>query len=269
MKFFSLAVSYLKKHWSLLIASLVAGVAVSVAHIGGGFFAYLNQFFTYGDLSFYEVYSRISPIIGSWWGTLLALLVLAGFFAYIVGVIDRHMKIGEFRLGSPMRKINENLSFILIFLVVFLLIEELVNVLVALASAAVMSVAAPVVAYLITILAYVVIQGVAIIFFVMGALWVPESIITGMSMRDSFSAALEKGKGHVGKMLIGALLCAVPAFLVSMAGAFVGPAIRVIFNAVSATAIIAYIPVFVFTAYYEISDLEREDLSPAKNFWKR
>ena len=191
------------------------------------------------------------------------------FFAYVIGVIDRHMKIGEFRLDAPMRKINENLSFMLLFLVVFVLIEEIVNVLVALASATMLNVASPEIAYLVTILAFVVFQTLALTFFVMGALWVPETVITGMSTKEALSTAIDMTKGHMGKMFVGAVMGILPAFAVSMLGVFAGPVMRTVLNALSAGVLVAFVPAFVFTAYYEISDLEREDLNPAKNVWNK
>lgn len=269
MKFFRLAFSYLKRHWVLLILALALGALLSVARLGGGFYAYLSTFFVQTKPNFYGVYSQLSPIIGSWWGTILGIIVSGIFFAYFVGVIDRHMKIGEFRLDAPFRRVNENLSFMLVFLVVFVLIEEVVNVLVALASAAMLSIASPVLAYVTTIVAYILFQGVALTLFVMGALWVPETVITGMSMKDSLAMAIDMGKGHVGKMLLGAVIGLAPAFAISMLGAITGPVLRIVLNAISAGILVAYIPTFVFTAYYEISDLEREDLNPVKNFWKR
>ena len=262
-------VSYLKKHWSLLICAAIAGVILSAARIQGGFFAFLGEFFNLDKPSFFEVYKVISPIIGSWWGTLLAIVAYSMYFAYIVGVVDRHMKIGEFRLGSPMRKINENFSFMFVVVVFFVIAEEIVNVLISLVASALLSLAAPVVAYVVTILAYILFQYVAIMFFVLISLWVPETVITGMSMKDSLSASLELGKDHFGKMLKAALACLAPVFLVGMIGAFLPPVLRVAVNTVAVTAIIAYIPVYVFTAYYEVSDLEREDLAPNKNFWKK
>ena len=269
MKFFKLAVTYLKKHWILPLFALGLGALLSIARLGGGFYAYLSKFFEQGKPTFYDVYSQLSPIVGSWWGVLIALILCAMFFAYYVGIIDRHMKIGEFRLNAPFRKVNENVTFMLVFLVVFILVEEIVNVLVALASAAILSVATPVVGYVVTIIAYVLFQGVTLLLFTMCALWIPETVITGMSMKDSLSVAIGMSKGHVGKMFFGALIGLSSAFLISMIGAFTGPVIRTILNAVSAGVLIGFVPVYVFTSYYEISDLEREDLSPVKNFWKK
>ena len=120
-----------------------------------------------------------------------------------------------------------------------------------------------------TIVAFVLFQGIAIVFFVMGVLWVPECVITGMAPKQALSTALAMGKGHIGKIFLGAMMGVLPAFGISMISAFVDPVTRTVLNAVAVALVVAYVPAFAFTAYYEISDLEREDLNPVKNVWNR
>lgn len=269
MKFFKLTVSYLTKRKVFLLFSVIAGALLGVVRSGGGFFNFLANFFEHGKLSFYDVYRQISPVIASWWGTALFVILLSMFFAYVVGVIDRHMKIGQFNLGSPFRRVNENLIFVLTFIVTLLIVEEVVNVAVSLMSSMLLNVAHPTVAYLLTIASYVVFQSIAIIVLSMSALWIPETLHSGLSVRKAYGSSIELAKGNIGRMFVGILAVLLPCFLVSILGAFLPPSLQTVVNVIVLSAIVAYLPTFMFVCYYEIADLEREDLNPTKNLWKR
>lgn len=251
-----------------LIAALpAAGIAALLEPNGFGLLASwsLGEATTFADVFFLifnrdvvTVYPYLFPVV---------LLAMAASVSYILGVTDKHFRVGKFSLRSPVALINDCFLptglTLLVLSVVYLLAKFLLVCVLSLFSLILKSLGVPFMAmgFLLTLLtvAYVVFAITQIVPVMYTS---TTMLVYGYSVGDAFGVALKLGSkekrrdvdfGLVGAFVLYAVLVAVLDVVP------LSPAIALPITAVLTALLIEYCCVFVMLSFFDMSEIERRD----------
>jgi len=220
---------------------------------------------------FSEIF-RLSTRFG--WQSMLrgaaGVLLISLISAYVIGTIIRHMRTGRFDLTRFTTCVNDNFLAVFRLAVVtaiFLILFGLLNSLFIFLWSKVVRRTA----WLVVVLSVI---SMLLLFMVLNALfaaltlWVPAMTITGQPAFPSLATSIRETKAHGFRCFyFGVLLPLIPGFIVEYLLSLTGINVLLFFGDVILYYIILlYYPVFSLSAYFDILDLDREDLLE-KNRW--
>lgn len=203
------------------------------------------------------------------WLIIIAFAVVAVCVSMIVGLVDNHMRTGQFSFGAELFKsrINYNIISVFKFLIACFCVFELYLVF------------AVTLIYLFSKLSY----GVALAFIIICVLvlcaamassfalllvWLPNMLHTGLSS----SSAMELGVRQIAKKFIDVavaiVLPAVPMFILMVVNGLVILKIGFLLDCILYLIMVGYFIVLSETVFFEINGIERADLEKV-DIWKK
>lgn len=224
---------------------------------------------------------RISSLFGYMWDThysfwyigLIGLVMLVFSAAITFGVIDRHMKLGEFTL-SPSRlkaRLNYNILTALKFVIVAYISLEFFNVVATLIyflwGAVFKSYVTALVFSSITLFTLELCMIYTMSWFI---LWPPFMLHTGLKSSSAFKAAWSSMGGRLTKTAFSIFIVVVFFQLVMIVTAAfnLGIICRTVLDGVAYAVIIPYYVTLMYNTFYEVTGTERMDIErKKKNIW--
>ncbi|MCM1306703.1 MAG: hypothetical protein NC037_03745 [Bacteroides sp.] len=234
------------------------------------------------DMEFLNIHSIASqfeymwrPVYSYWYIGVIGLALLVFTSAITFGVIDRHMKVGEFTL-SPRRiksRLNYNLLTALKFViatVIILVFFDIVAILLYFLWATVFkSYAATLVFSIGTMCLVEVLMIYTMCWFI---LWPPFMLHTGLKSSSAFKSAFSSMGGRLTKT---AFSICVPiiffqAVMIITAAFKLGVICRVVLDGVAYAIIIPYYFTLMYNTFYEVTGTERMDIElKKKDIWAK
>lgn len=210
-----------------------------------------------------------------WYLGIIGIFLLVFFIAIMLGVIDRHMRIGEFTV-SPSRvknRLNFNLltslRFCLLTFVFFALTNLLTCVLYYLWWVVFESRTLWLVFSSITL---VVVQLFMLLLMTQFILWPPFCLHTGLPAREAMRKAVGSMSGRLAKTMITLITALVPIELAMIiTGALhCGTVVEIILDVVAYLYVVPFYIVVMYNLFYEVSGTERMDLvAKSKSIWSK
>lgn len=237
---------------------------------------YLFDYQTINPQSLGDMIASVMELPYSFWylGLIgLALLIFCVAIAY--GVIDRHMRIGEFTV-SPQKlktRLNFNLLTSLRFCLMTFLVFELFNIITTIIYHFWWIVLDSRVSWLVFASLTQICGQLAMVYIMAQTiLWCPFSLHTGLKAKDSLRVAVQGMSGRVLRTMLSLMLFVLPVELcMIITGALhCGVVAEVLLDAIAYLYIVPFYLVQSYTLFYEVTGTERMDLAQKNNdIWSK
>jgi len=282
MKYIKLTFEYMgnKHYWKLMLLSLIPSVLLSLLSSYSTTASFFVKYAERDLQNFKEVFSVFSELSSN---TLMRLglylllaILLAVFFAYVIGVVFKHMRTGRFMLRHPAKRVNENFlsafSAVLgIYLVVFLF-----GVFMSIAVYFWFFATKNRIATLILAIFSMLLLFVLLLFIIsLMSLTVPYMAGEGKGLFSAISASIRTSRAKLKSIALSTLLPLIVMGIIEIGFSFVFPlipneiaekAVDTIVGTIISTFLFSYFPVLFFTIFYDLKGWEREDKKPVNSF---
>lgn len=199
------------------------------------------------------------------WALIFLTIICAIFLAFLIGTMDRDMRIGDFRLQNFGRRVNYNffISLLSIYFVgIIIILYKIVSGAFYLLWIKVLpSVLIPY-SFIITSTVLFILMT---IFFVLFALTPIIMVNGGQRLLYCIGQSIVNGRDHLGQLLFAVLFPIFIKFIFVQLLSF-HSYLSIVFEIVLNALIIVYVITLIFVAFYDINDLDRKDLK-AKVRW--
>ncbi len=237
----------------------------------------LYMLMCYEDLhadSFASLYEQMHFLpYDFYWVGIIGLVLCFVALALLFGIVDRHMRIGEFTLSFRRAKtrINYNILTAVKFGLVAGVIYELCDVLLTLFYYAWARLFGSGEAWLVISL-FTLIAVAALFLFVMSSLllWSPFMLHTGLRTRDAFKMGWRQMSGRVFSCMFTLLVCVIPfAVVMTVVGAVTANTVaRVVLDGVAMAVVLPYYVTVMYVQFYDVTGTERTDLNKT-DIWSK
>ncbi len=210
-----------------------------------------------------------------WYIGLIGIALLALSAAITFGVIDRHMRVGEFTV-SPRRvktRLNYNVLTAFKFVVVAFISLAFFNILATLLYYLWITVFTnATTAMVFCCLTLVVMEIGMVCTMSLFILWPPFMLHTGMKSWYAFKNAWSSMSGRVLRTMLSIIVVVLPFQIVMVITSVckLGTVAHVVLDALAYAVIVPYYITLMYTTFYDVTDTERMDLtSKKKNIWSK
>lgn len=207
------------------------------------------------------------------WVGIIGIVLCFFVIALLFGIVDRHMRIGEFTVSFRRAKtrINYNILTALRFGITAGVLFEVGDVLLTLLYYAWANLFGSGEAWLVFgILSWIAVC--ALLLFTMAAilLWPPFMLHTGLRSRDAFKMGWRQMSGRLPSSVFTMLVCLAPLVIVmSVVGAVTSSTVaRVVLDGVSLAVCIPYYITLMYVQFYDVTGTERMDLQKT-DIWSK
>lgn len=269
MKYLNSTFKYIAGHWLyFLLMSAAPALAVAFLYRPTMALSFIDSLDVSRTYDFGSVYYGISSFCHNWWMTLIAVSVVMAFAIIVIVTVDRDMKIGHFSAGNPLKKLNENsLMLIPIYFFTLVVIELGYLVLSVLISLWILIFNSNGLLYMASVVSLFLVLLVELIFFSLTLLWIPHMLQTGYTGARAFSAAIRKIRGNFGTVFFHMLLIAMPVLVLAVLEQMLKLYLGWLVIMAAVIIILPFFSVYPFVVYYDVEDLDREDLKNI-SIWK-
>lgn len=263
MRYTRLAFQYLiKNFWYLALATLVPAVVMGLFTEPCSMIQLFANFNFVELATFGDVFTAISEL--NWWSLLagvFAVPIFSVFFSIVCGLESKHMRWGILSGDGLPRRINNNFLPVFELIIVFLLAMELYALICSLFTFLWVKVVQKFAVKLaLTIIFNVVIFLVMLCIMVMFSLTLPIMSVSGLSLRKALAGSVTLLKGKYFKMLFAVVVPMLIPYAAMGAMAAFDFKWRGIINIVIFIFIFSYYITLMYTTYFDIEDIDREDL---------
>ena len=210
-----------------------------------------------------------------WYIGIIGAVLLVFSAAITFGVIDRHMRVGEFTI-SPNRiksRLNYNILTAIKFVIVAIASLEFFNIVATLLYYLWANVFADYAAKMVFSCCTLVIMELCMIFTMSWfILWPPFMLHTGMKTSAAFKTAWSSMSGRLFRTVFAILVIVVPLQIVMIitAACNLGDICRTVLDAISYAIIVPYYITLMYNTFYDITGTERMDIeAKKKNIWAK
>lgn len=210
-----------------------------------------------------------------WYIGIIGAVLLVFSAAITFGVIDRHMRVGEFTI-SPNRiksRLNYNILTAIKFVIVAIASLEFFNIVATLLYYLWANVFADYAAKMVFSCCTLVIMELSMIFTMSWfILWPPFMLHTGMKTSAAFKTAWSSMSGRLFRTVFAILVIVVPLQIVMIitAACNLGDICRTVLDAISYAIIVPYYITLMYNTFYDITGTERMDIeAKKKNIWAK
>lgn len=272
MKYLKMSLNYSNsKFWYLLMISIIPAVLIAFVASPYATINFLCDYYNQDVSSFGTIYKTILDI-----NTRIAWLGIVGVFvipfsiSILMGAIDRHMRMGEFSLGFDriLSRVNFNFMTSLKFSIVALIIYELNLFFQAIFFYAMASLFVPKVALILNIVWYVIMFIIMLFAFSLIILWVPTMLHTGLNSIPAFSLSVRQISKYLPSIALILSLPILPMILFMVLDSLLNLKIGILLDSVVLATMFVYYAILMYTIFYDINGIEREDLK-AVDIWKK
>ena len=239
----------------------------------------LNYLFSYKTIApdnFGDMFLGVYELPFSYWYVgLIGLVLLVVDVAILMGVIDRHMRIGEFTV-SPSRlkvRLNFNLLTSLRFCIVAFASLEVFNILTVSIYYLWWELAKSRVAWLVlSSITLVLLQIAMILLMSLLILWPPYCLHTGLKTKDALKTAIGSMSGRVLPTALNLFLALLPVEIAMIVSGALGGGVvaQVVLDAIAYIYVLPFYFVLMYNIFYDVTGTERADLvKKDKSIWTK
>ncbi len=226
--------------------------------------------------SFANMYTQLRQIpFELWYVGLIGLALLVVSIAITMGVIDRHMRVGEFTLGlsSVKSRLNYNLLTALRFMLLAFLSLEVFNNLAIVIYYLWARVFHSAVAWLVfSTVTLAIMQFAMIMLMATVILWPPFMLHTGLRAKDAFRTAWRQMSRRVVQTAFSIAVVMLPIEIIMIVTGVLdlGIVCRTVLDGVGYAVVIPFYFVLMYNVFYDVTGTERNDLNMKdKQIWSR
>lgn len=229
----------------------------------------LNYLFSYKTIepqNFLDMLVKVYELPFSYWYIgLIGVVLLVLDVAIMLGVIDRHMRVGEFTV-SPSRvkvRLNFNVLTSLRFIVLAFVAFEILNLLSVAFYYLWWELCKNRVGWLVlSSITHVVLQLGMISIMARVILWPPYCLHTGLKAKDAFNQATKSISGRVFPTLFNLILVVLPVEIAMIVTGALGAGVvaQFILDTIAYLYVVPFYIVLMYNIFYEVTGTERVDL---------
>lgn len=201
------------------------------------------------------IFGNVKFLIG-----IFGIIIATVMVAFMMGIIDRDMKIGDFRIQNFAKRVNYN--FVIAFLcmlfviVVVAIYKSLCSLIVLLWIRTITNI---VLMNILIVLSFCLLYFFIMLFIATFALVPPTIVISGQRWSFAVSQSVRSMKGKVFKLLIALLIPVILKSLLLQLFALMGPVGVIVGRIILNAFLLIYFITIIFVAYYDIMDIDRAD----------
>lgn len=258
----------------LVLLSIVPSLLTALLFSPTATLDYLLEYKDIAYTDFAAMYADIHRLPYSiFYVGIIGMILYVVAFALMFGIVDRHMRIGEFTLSFRRAKTRLNynlltaLRFAFFYGVAFLLGDVLLTVLYYLWAVA-FGAGAEWLAF--STLSWLAVSALLLFVSTGMMLWAPFMLHTGLRSYDAFRMGWRQMSGRMVSAALALFFVFVPAVLVTVVvGALTESVLwRVLTDGVIYSVVLSYYVVLMYTVFYDVTGTERTDLQKV-DIWSR
>ena len=276
MKCLKATLSYfLDKGAQMVLLSVIPSLMAALLFSPSAGLYFLMQYEDLHSESFASLYKQMHTLpYDFFWVGIIGLVLCFAVIALLFGIVDRHMRIGEFTVSFRRAKTRLNYNFLtaLRFGVVAGVIFELCDVLLTLLYYAWASLIGNGVGWLVpAVLSWLAVCGVGIFVFCSVLLWPPFMLHTGLRARDAFKMGWRQMSGRLPSCMLTLSVCFVLfVVIMSIVGSLTESTVaRVIVDGLAIAVFIPYYITMMYVQFYDVTGAERMDLQQPQLWSKK
>ncbi|NCA67221.1 MAG: hypothetical protein EOM87_04055 [Clostridia bacterium] len=267
MKFVKLTFQYIKgKHfWKLAALTLLPSLLFSFLSSFSNIASFFVNFFDQNLSSFAAIYSKLIDVNGkNFVFVILSIVVFSSIIAILIGAMQRHMRTGKFSAKNTFRRINDNFMPTILVLVILYIIIYMFGFLISLLIAFWFAVTKIQLATLIlsaffTLVIFIVLAYLISLF----CLSTPFMVTTGAGIFSSASSSIRTTRNHIKDIFVAITLPLIPLFALEYVAVIINIwIVSILIDTFFVSFLMCYYPVLIFVTYYDIQQMDREDLLP-------
>lgn len=272
MKYLKMTMSYANnKVWYLLLLALVPSILVSFLMTPYGALNYFCNFSHFYTSSFGEMYLAVTGIsVRFFWLGIIGIIVVPFFFSVLFGAVERHMRTGDFNLGFNRIRTRLNYNYVsaLIFTMTLFIAFELFKFLQVIMFYMLCRTMITGWALGLSIVWYVILYFVEIFLLSAAILWVPTMLQTGLNSTKALGLSVRQGVRYSLGTIFILLIPTLPMLAFMVVNAILGLKIEIVLNTIMLTMASVFYVVLMYTMFFDINGIEREDLKKV-DIWKK
>lgn len=263
-KYLKMTLSYTNgRIWYLLLLSLLPSVLIAFIFSPYGSIDFLCRFGDYYTATFGEIMLAVMGISMSYyWLGIVGIFAVPFFLSILFGAVERHMRVGEFDLGFNRVRARLNFNYItavkftLIIFVVYMFFKFLQGTMFYLFCNSLQWGWA----LSLSIIWYVLIFFVELSLLSVFILWVPTMLQTGLNSAKSLGLSVRQGARYSLSTMGILLIPTIPMIAFMIVNSTLRLHIDIVLNAVLLTITVVYYVVLMYTIFFDINGIEREDI---------
>lgn len=227
---------------------------------------YLFDYKTINPTSLWDMFISVMELPYSFWYLgLIGFVLLVFCIAIAYGVIDRHMRLGEFTIAPNKikRRLNFNILSSLRFCLMTLIAFELFNILTTMIYYLWWVLFESRVSWLVfSLITQIVMQFVMLYLMSHVILWSPYALHTGLKSKDALRLALRSMSGRIMRTMFMLMIAILPVEIcMIVTGALQsGVVAEVLLDAIAYLYIVPFYLVLSYNIFYDVTGTERMDL---------
>lgn len=270
LKIIKLTLNYTNsKFLALLLLAIIPSILISFSISPYSSLHFLRTYGSQDFSSFATVFLGVFGLTRASWISLFGFIFIPALLSVIMGAVERHMRIGEFNLG--LNRLSSRLNFNFRTAFIFASILFIIFVLDKFLQAAVFLLFSKIfehtAAFALSIIWYLIMATLELFILAMIILWVPTMLHTGLTSSKAFELAVRQNKDHFFEVVLGLLIPTVPSFLIMVIVAVIGSSFAPLFDSITIAILMVYYIILMYTLYFDVNGLEREDLKKV-DIWK-
>lgn len=267
---------FIDKGAYLLLLSIAPSLFIPFLLSPSSTLYYLFDYKTISPQSFGQMYLEMRALPFSYWYLgIIGLVLLVFSIAITLGVIDRHMRLGEFTV-SPSRiknRLNYNILTALRFGITAFVAMEFSNLLTCVLYYLWWVVFADRVTWLVfSILTVLLNQFVMLCVMSWLILWSPYCLHTGLGAKDALNRAVRSMSGRVTKTAVTLFSCIAPieAVMIITAALNTGVVAQFLLDVLAYAIVVPFYITLMYNVFYDVTGTERMDLvQKKKDIWSK
>ncbi len=267
MKYIKLAFQYAKgkNFWKLALITVIPSLFFSFISSFSTVAKFFVNFFDYDLHSFNVIFSELTDLT---WDNLLlmvlSIIAISAIISVFIGTMQRHMRTGKFAMKHIFKRINENFMPTVLTLTVLYLLIFAFGLFVSLFVAFWFAVTKVKLAAFILSAFFVIVIFIFLVYLMsLFSLTAPFIVATGANVFSAASSSIRNARHHIKDIFFSILLPLLPFFLLEYAATLLNlKPITILTDTLFFSFLMTYYPVLLFVTYYDIQQLNREDLLP-------
>lgn len=267
---------FLDKGAYLMLISIAPSLLIPFLLSPSSTLNYLFEYKTIAPQNFAQMFLEMRDLPFSYWYLgIIGLILLVFALAIMFGVIDRHMRLGEFTV-SPTKvktRLNHNLLTALRFGITAFAALEVSNLVVtAFYYLWFVSFESRVTWLVFSSLTLIVVQFVMLALMTWLILWSPYCLHTGLSAKVALGRALHSMSGRVTRTAFTLFTCIAPIELAMVLCGALGAGViaQILLDVIAYVVVVPFYVTLTYIVFYDVTGTERMDLiKKKKDIWSK
>lgn len=259
------------KIWYLLLLALLPSVFISFMFSPYGSIKFFCDFAEFYQADFGKMYLIVSGInIRYYYLGIIGITAVPMILSVLFGAVERHMRTGDFNLGfnRVRSRLDYNFLAALKFSAALFAVYQLFKFLQVIVFYLLCRTMVMNWAFALSLVWYAVLFVAEIFLLSAAILWVPTMLQTGLNSTKALGLSVRQGVRYsIGTIMI-LLIPTLPMMACMIADAILNLRIDIVLNTILLTITSVFYVVLMYTMFFDINGIQREDLNKV-NIWKK